>query len=253
MEVDEYTGLSFCPGCDRFLAPMPENASYLVMGESGSGKTAFLTKLMDFYLRNQRTCIYVACDQFPSDARTQMRTFVTKLAAAEEKGLFKIIDCHSCIAGVPSKEKYNVERAGDLTGLGIVVSQTLKDSSEAAKVILDSATHMFTYCPSLEVTKFLVGTAAKVKAKGGGFFFSLGEGVIDSQAQKKLEEMVDGLILMRRREEAGEIMREFRIAKVRGVRVYERWLKYFIGKSTIYIDLPKDPKEFQEFAKLIRG
>ena len=253
MQVDEYSGLSFCPGCDRFLALLPENASYMIIGESGSGKTAFLTKLIDFYLRNQRTCIYVACDQFPFDARNQMSTFVTDLAAAEEKGLFKIVDCHSCMAGVPSRERYHVDRAGDLTSMGIVVSQAVKDSSEAAKIVIESATHMFTYCSSADVVKFLLGTAAKVKARGGGFFFSLGEGVIDSEVQKKLEQMVDGLILMRKREEAGGIVREFRIEKIRGARTYERWLKYFIGKKTIYIDLPKGPKEFQEFAKLIRG
>lgn len=253
MEKDEYSGLSFCPGCDRFLALLPENASYMVVGESGSGKTAFLTKLVEFYLRNQRCCVYVACDQFPSDARTQVSTFVTNLANAEEKGLFKIVDCHSCVAGVASNEKYRVDRAGDLTSMGIVVSQVLQDSSAAAKIFLESATHMFSYCSSADVVKFLLVTAAKVKAKGGGFFFSLGEGVIDSEVQKKLEQVVDGLILMRKREESGEIVREFRIVKVRGTRIYERWLKYFIGRKTVYIELPKDPREFQEFVKIIRG
>jgi KaiC/GvpD/RAD55 family RecA-like ATPase len=112
---------------------------------------------------------------------------------------------------------------------------------------------MFTYCPSAEVVKFLLGTAAKIKAKGGGFFFSLGEGIVDSESQKKLEQMMDGVIMMRKREEAGKILREFRIEKIRGTRIYERWLKFFIGSKTIYVDIPKDPEEFQEFAKLIRG
>lgn len=252
-QVDEYTDLSFCPECDRFLALLPERASYMIIGETGSGKTAFLTKLIDFYLRNRRTCIYVACDQFPSDARSQMSTFVTDLVGAEERGLFKMVDCHSCMAGVPSSEKYHVDRAGDLTSMGIIVSQALKDSLTEAKIVVESATHMFTYCPGADVVKFLMGTAAKVKARGAGFFFSLGEGAIDLAIQKKLEQMVDGLILMRKREEGGEIVREFRIAKMRGTRTYERWLKYYIGKKTIYIELPKDPKAFQEFANVLRG
>lgn len=253
MDVDQYTGLSFCPGCDRFLALLPENSSYMIMGESGSGKTAFLTKLIDFYLRNQRTCVYVSCDQFPSAARHQMSNFVTNLTAIEEKGLFKIVDCQSCTAGVPSSEKLHVDRPGDLTGMGITITEALRDSSEAPKVFLESATHMFTYCPSTEVVKFLLGTSAKIKAKGGGLFFSLGEGAIEVEVQKKLEQMMDGVILMRKKEEAGRILREFRIEKIRGTRAYERWLKLFIGKKTVYIDIPQDPEEFQEFAKLIRG
>lgn len=223
------------------------------MGGSGTGKTAFLTKLVDFYLRNQRTCVYVACDQFPSDARHQMKNFVTNLAAMEEEGFFKVVDCQSCIAGVSSSEKLHVDRPGDLTGMGITITEALRDSSESPKVFLESATHMFTYCPSAEVVKFLMGTSAKVKARGGGLFFSLGDGAIDSEVQKKLEQMMDGVIMMRKREEAGKVQREFRIEKIRGTRAYERWLKLFIGKKTIYIDIPKDPEEFQEFSKLIRG
>ena len=65
--------------------------------------------------------------------------------------------------------------------------------------------------------------------------------------------MVDGMILIRKNEEAGRTVREFRIAKTRGARTYERWMKYFIGKKTIYIETPKDPEEFQEFARLVRG
>jgi KaiC/GvpD/RAD55 family RecA-like ATPase len=253
MEVDEYTGLSFCPGCDRFLALLPEKSSYMISGVSGTGKTAFLTKLIDFYLRNQRTCIYVACDQFPSDARNQMKNFVVNLTEMEGEGLFKIVDCQSCTAGVPSSEKLHVDRPGDLTGMGIVITEALRNSSQAPKVFLESATHMFTYCPSTEVVRFLLTTAAKVKAREGGLFFSLGEGAIDTDDQRKLEQIMDGVITMRKREEAGRILREFRIEKIRGTRAYERWLKLFIGKKTIYIDIPQDPEEFQEFAKLIRG
>ncbi len=253
MEVDEYSGLSFCPGCDRFLALLPENASYMILGSSGSGKTAFLTKLIDFYLRNERTCVYVTCDQFPSDARRQMSDFVPNLMAAEERGLFKIVDCQSCMAGVPSAEKLHVDRPGDLTSMGITITEALKGSSIGAKVFLESATHIFTYCPATEAVKFLLGTAAKVKTKGAGFFFSIGDGVVDVEIQKKLEEMMDGVIMMRKKEEAGRILREFRIEKIRGTRTYERWLKFFIGKKTIYIDIPKDQEEFREFAKLIRG
>jgi KaiC/GvpD/RAD55 family RecA-like ATPase len=128
MELDEYSGLSFCPGCHRFLALLPENASYMIIGASNSGKTAFLTKLIDFYLRNQRTCVYVTCDQFPSDVRNQMKNFVMDLTAAEEQGFFKIVDCQSCMAGVPSSEKLHVDRPGDLTGMGIEVAQALRDS-----------------------------------------------------------------------------------------------------------------------------
>jgi KaiC/GvpD/RAD55 family RecA-like ATPase len=182
-----------------------------------------------------------------------MNNFVTNLAAMEEKGLFKIVDCQSCTAGVSSSEKLHVDRPGDLTGMGIAITEALSGSSEAPKVFLESATHMFTYCPNAEVVKFLSGTSAKVKAKGGGFYFSVGEGAVDSEVQRRLEQMMDGVILLRKREEEGRILREFRIEKIRGTRAYERWLKLFIGKKTIYIDIPKEPNEFQEFAKLIRG
>lgn len=253
MEVDDYSGLSFCPGCDRFLALLPEKSSYMIMGGSGTGKTAFLTKLIEFYLRNQRTCVFVACDQFPSDARSQMKNFVANLPVMEEKGFFKIIDCQSCTAGLSSSETLHVDRAGDLTGMGIVITEALKNSSEAPKLFVESATHMFTYCPSAEVVKFLLATGAKLKTKGGGLFFSLGEGAIDNEVQRKLEQIADGVIMLRKREDAGKVLREFRIEKIRGTRAYERWLRLFIGKKTIYIDIPTDPEEFQEFARLIRG
>jgi ABC-type dipeptide/oligopeptide/nickel transport system ATPase component len=45
---------------------MPEGRTYMLLGESGSGKSILLYKLMDLYIRSSRPCIYVALDAKPT-------------------------------------------------------------------------------------------------------------------------------------------------------------------------------------------
>jgi KaiC/GvpD/RAD55 family RecA-like ATPase len=238
--------------CDRILSVIPEGRTYVLMGESGSGKSVFLYKLMDLYVRSSRPCIYVAMDELPSQLRRSLANFVGEMEQKEKDGLLTFVDCYSCMGGLASQEKYHTDSPRDLNGLAVLISKLAADLGGQApvRVFIDSATAMFAHCESDAILKFLYSTSVRLKNQGGSLFFTLNGGAVTTEIQKRLEQLADGVVEVQAKETLGMTKRQYRFSKVRGKMYFDTWLPFIVGDRAIWLGPPEDAETRERFYKV---
>ena len=246
---DELSGLLYCVHCDLVLSLIPEGRTYMLLGGSGSGKSIFAYKMMDLYLRSSRPCVFVAMDELPGQLRTSIRSLVGDVVSAEKNRLLTFVDCYSCLGGIASQESYHLDSPSDLSGLGSMLSKIMVDvgSKAPVRVFMDSVTPMFAHCDSEAILKFLYSTSARVKASGGSLIFTLNEGAVTPEIQKRLEQLSDGLVEFRADEDQGK--RYYRFSKVRGKLYFDTWLPLFVGDNGIMLAPPEELEKRERFYK----
>jgi KaiC/GvpD/RAD55 family RecA-like ATPase len=231
---------------------MPEGRTYMLLGESGSGKSIFIYKLIDLYLRGSRPCIYVALDELPSQLRASAGGLIGGLGQSERDGLLTFVDCYSCMGGLVSHEKHHMDSPGDLNGLGYLLSKLVADlgTERPARICIDSVTAMFAHCDPDAIVKFLYSTSARVKSAGGSLIFTLNGGAVSPEVQKRLEQLADGLVEFKVTESQGTTKRYYKFSKVRGKLYFDTWLPFFVGKSAIQLAPPEEGELRERFYKV---
>jgi KaiC/GvpD/RAD55 family RecA-like ATPase len=252
-ERDEYTGLLFCSLCDTILTVLPEGKTYMLLGDSGSGKSIFIDKLLDIFLRSGKPCVFVALDELPSQLRASMGNLVGNIEESERNGLLTFVDCFSCMGGVKSQEKYHLDTPGDLNGLALLVSKlmTRPEGKSPIRLFIDSSTAMFAHGDSDSILKFLYSMSAKLRSENGSLFFTLSGGAVSPEIQKRLEQLADGLVEFKVSETPDRANRYYRFSKVRGTLYFDTWLPFFISQKTIYLALPEEPETQDRFYRTL--
>jgi KaiC/GvpD/RAD55 family RecA-like ATPase len=228
----------------------------MVTGPPGAGKTPILHHWIDFYLRNNRPVILLAFDDSPSNLRGPLGGYTQeKLPEYEAKGIATLVDCYSSIAGVPSQEKYALKNRTDLNELSLLITDLFNEKSKLGnpKIIVDSATPLFTYKDPQLVVQFLSSMAVKVKSKGGAFLTSLTSGTISEENVRRLQTLMDFAIELRVIEVEGRQKRQVRIVKARGQRAYEEWIPIYIGTKAVSIDVGDDPAKYERLRKALQS
>jgi KaiC/GvpD/RAD55 family RecA-like ATPase len=253
---DDFSGFYYCNHCDQFVQWLPDSYALTISGPPGAGKSPGVHYWCDFYLRNNRPVVLLAFDDFPSNLRASLGGYTHgKLPEYEKSGLATLVDCYASIAGVTSQEKYALKNRADLNELSLLITDLLNEKTKlgSPKIIMDSATPLFTYKDPQLVVQFLATMAVKVKAKGGAFIVSITLGTINEEIAKRLETLVDIAVELRILEVDGRKKRQMRVAKTRGQRVYEDWIPIYIGNKAISIDVGEDPATYERLKKALRG
>ena len=249
---DEITEFYYCNHCDQFAQWLPDGYTMIITGPPGAGKTPTLHHWMDFYARNSRPSVLLAFDDSPVNLRRPLAGYThAKLPDYESQGVITLVDCYSSIAGVSSQEKYALKNRADLNELSLLITDLLnqKTSLGSPKVIIDSATPLFTYKDPQLVVQFLSSMAAKVKSRGGAFLTSLTSGTVSDENVRRLQTIMDFAVEFRILEVEGRQKRQVRLAKARGQRAYEEWIPIYIGKEAISIDVGDDPAKYGRLRK----
>jgi KaiC/GvpD/RAD55 family RecA-like ATPase len=225
----------------------------MLLGDSGSGKSIFVYKMMDIYLRSGKPCVYVALDELPSQLRTSIGDLVDRIEESEKNGLLTFVDCYSCMGGVKSQESYYLDTPGDLNRLALLISKLMTRPDGRSPIILfiDSATAMFAHSDSDAILRFLYSMSAKLKSEGGSLFFTLSGGTVSPEIQKRLEQLADGLVEFRVTEAPDRVVRYYRFSKVRGTLYFDVWLPFFIGEHTILLAPPQEPEVQERFYRTL--
>lgn len=253
---DEIADFYYCDHCDQLVQLFPDSYAGVLSGPPGAGKTPDLHYWADFYLRNSRPVVLLSFDDLPSNLRTPLGAYTSnKLSEYENSGLLTLVDCYSSIAGVASEEKYALKNRADLNELSLLITDLLNEKVKLGKpkIMIDSATPLFTYRDPQLVVQFLATVAAKVKAKGGAFLISITSGTVSDEIQKRIETLMDLSAELRILEVEGRKKRQMRIAKARGQRVYEEWIPMYIGNKAISVDVGEDPAKYERLKKALRG
>ena len=253
---DEVTEFYYCNHCDQFAQWLPDSYTMMVTGPPGAGKTPTLHHWMDFYARNRRPSVLLAFDDSPSNMRGPLGGYTQgKLAEYEKQGIITLVDCYASIAGVPSQEKYALKNRTDLNELSLLITDLLIEKAKlgSPKVIMDSATPLFTYKDPQLVVQFLSSMAVKVKSKGGAFITSVASGTVGEENVRRLQTLMDFAVELRLLEVEGRQKRQVRLAKARGQRAYEEWIPIYIGTKAISIDVGDDPAKYERLRKAFQS
>jgi len=211
---------------------------------------------MDFYARNRRSSVLLAFDDSPSNLRGPLGSYTQeRLAEYEKQGVITLVDCYSSIAGVPSQEKYALKNRTDLNELSLLITDLLNERVKlgSPKLIIDSATPLFTYKDPQLVVQFLSSMAVRVKSKGGAFVTSLASGTVSEENVRRLQTLMDFAVELRLLEVEGRQKRQVRVAKARGQGAYEEWIPIFIGTKAISIDVGDDPAKYERLRKAFQS
>ena len=228
----------------------------MITGPPGAGKTPVLHNWIDFYLRNSRPVVLLAFDDAPSNLRAPLGGYThDKLPEYESRGIVTLVDCYSSIAGVPSQEKYSLKNRTDLNELSLLIAELINEKSRLGnpRIVVDSATPLFTYKDPQLVVQFLSSMAAKVKSKGGAFLTSLTSGTVSEENVRRLQTLMDFAMELRVIEVEGRQKRQVRIVKARGQRAYEEWIPIYIGTKAVSIDVGDDPAKYERLRKALQS
>lgn len=238
----------------------------MLVGEAGSGKSLWMYVLLDYYLKKSTKCAFIAVDDSPSKVRPAARLCVSGIREHESSGRLAIVDAYSPLAGEESDEKYAVAVEPKLVDFEETIASLV---SKGARVFfLDSAIPLFARYDDRAVLALLTKACGRVKSKGGTFFFSTAPELLREPDRAILPHFVDALIEFRHAEvkptaTVGDLglvswlkgkprkpsspltsyIRELRLSKMRGNRLYDGWIPFMIGKTGILLALPADPEE----------
>lgn len=249
---DEVSEFYYCNHCDQFVQWLPDSYTMLVTGPPGAGKTPTLHHWMDFYARNRRPTVLLAFDDSPANLRGPLGGYTHQnLPAYEGQGIITLVDCYSSIAGVPSPEKHALKNRMDLNDLSLMITDLLSEKAKVGcpKIVIDSATPLFTYREPQLVVQFLSNMAVKVKSKGGAFITSLASGTVNEENLRRLQTFMDFSVELRILEVEGRLKRQVRVTKARGQRAYDEWIPIYIGKEAVSIDVGDDPAKYERLRK----
>jgi KaiC/GvpD/RAD55 family RecA-like ATPase len=228
----------------------------MITGPPGAGKTPTLHHLVDFYARNSRPTVLLAFDDSPVNIRGPLGRYTHgKLPQYESQGMITLVDCYSSIAGVPSQEEHASKNRADLNELSLLITDLVNEKAKlgSPKIIIDSATALFTFREPQLVVQFLSSTAVKVKSRGGAFLTSLASGTVAEENVRRLQTLMDFAVELRILEIEGRQKRQVRVAKSRGQQAYEEWIPIYIGKEAISIDVGDDPAKYERLRKAFQS
>jgi KaiC/GvpD/RAD55 family RecA-like ATPase len=219
----------------------PPGTMITVEGNTGSGKTLLAEQLMHDDLKAGRSCVFVSTADFPMKIRTGMQSLGLETELYEDKDKLMFVDCYSAEAGQPSKEKFYVSSAGDLTSLGVKITSAMSTPEEGPSVYFDSLTPLAPKSKPDSIVTFAQTVGAKVRGLGGRALFTIGSS-LDPSILRQIEESSDCLIQMEAFEEGGIRRRRMRIAKFRNRRFHEGWVTFTIEESKGIIFYSKRPR-----------
>lgn len=233
-EVSDLPAAAAPPECQQPLTgvmggELPDAYSVMILGDAGSGKSILCQHLTQFYLSQDKPCVYVTYDCFPDEIRHNMKDFGWDLSMHEQDATFAFVDCYSSIAGKISRERHSVKQPFALHELGTEISSALDEMKRSSsRIFLDSTVPLFTRLEPGKVVEFLQDRGAAVKGENGVFVFTIGRGTIPQDLQRRLEELVDCIIDLQVFEHKGETARKLLIRKLRGRSFPEQWMSFRI-------------------------
>jgi len=236
------------PVADAIGSELPEGLSVMIVGDASSGKSVLCQQLAYRYLNQEKPCIYITYDCFPDEIRKNMKSFGWDISTHEQNGNFVFVDCYSSMASKTSQERYPVKQAFSLWELGTTISTAMtKSNQRPCRVFLDSTVPLFTRLDSAKVIEFLQDRGAQIKGNNGIFFFIVGEGTLQENLRRKLEEIVDCIIDLDVTEERDQTIRRLRVRKMRGRSFSDQWISFRIDERRgLIVSALKNPHKLQK-------
>ncbi len=268
-------GLRTCNPCNELGDWFPTSLSYVLTGESGTGKSNWLYRVADYYLNSASPrvpCVFVCLDDLPARVRELAAPYISDMAKNEAENKLAFVDCYSSFAGAKSDERYASSDSMNVPALADLFTGLLRDGYRA--FFVDSLTPLAALQRGSVLPREILALVARIKGHGGTVFLAVGSDL--SEGAMHLRHFSDAVVEFRwsgsvtrgmlqplgltswlrgqgvpERKESR--LREFRFYKVRGRPVYPNWIPFLLGQDGVLIALPDDPAAIERIKREVKG
>lgn len=174
----------------------PQNASILVVGPPGVGKSTFLNQFMQEGLDSEEKGVYLTLDDAPDEIKENASYFGWDFDSYGDDFVF--IDGYSWREGEDVNSRFAIQGPSDLNQMNMTLADALSEVGSGNKrLVLDSVSTLVLYTDPNSAVKFLQVVGAKSKASNGCLLMALEEGVHDEKTISTLNYVADGMIRMK--------------------------------------------------------
>jgi len=228
------------PGASLLIDGEIPRGIYLLMGNSGAGKTVFCKDFIARGLANQETGIYLSTDVDCSEIQTGIQKLMPNQDTA--KADLRLIDAYSWrVQGAMATGPFVTVDPANLTGV-MIACQKICQSVSKPRFVFDSITNLAIQSDPNTTLKFLQLVTAKMRSLNALAFFTLIPTSHDSMFVSTVKTMFDGIFEMRLDDIGSEITRMLRIFSIKGVRHQTRWITFAIDEKGISIVEDNTPR-----------
>jgi KaiC/GvpD/RAD55 family RecA-like ATPase len=247
------------PGAGLLIEGEVPRGVYLLIGNSGSGKTTFCKTFIARGLSNKETGIYLSTDEDCFEIQASIQKLVEEKDGA--KADLRLVDAYSWRArGVTGREPFCTIDPGNLSGV-IITCQKVCNNASNPRFVFDSITNLVIQSDPDTTLKFLQLVTAKMRSMNALAFFTMIPTSHDSKFVSTVKTMFDGIIEMRLDEIGEEITRLFRIFSMKGVKHKTRWVIFTIAEKGVSIVEDSNPRcawcggtiPYRPYRETIRG
>jgi KaiC/GvpD/RAD55 family RecA-like ATPase len=219
------------PGASLLIDGELPRGIYLLIGNSGAGKTSFCKTFIARGLSNKETGIYLSTDEDCGEIQASIQ----KLMEDQDgmKGDLRLVDAYSWrVRGATGNEPFVTVNPANLTGVMIACQKICQDVSKP-RFVFDSITDLAIQSNPDTTLKFLQLVTAKMRSLNALAFFTLIPTSHDSMFVSTVRTMFNGIFEMRLDDTGSEITRMFRIFSIKGVKHQTRWIIFNITERGI--------------------
>lgn len=201
-------------------APM----NLIVLGDTGTGKTALCKQFVSVGLSNRDFCIYISMDNPPDEIKNSMSILEPN---NEKSNNLMVVDCYSA-PFKESGEPYFVLDRADINAYKIVLSKVLSlPIDKQIRIAFDSISSLLILFDPGTVLKFLQETFHKLHFHNCLSIFTLNSTGCDPRIRSIISDMAGGVIELRC-VEGDELKKFLRVTKIKNVAHSTRWTPYEI-------------------------
>ncbi|WP_338729157.1 RAD55 family ATPase [Haladaptatus sp. DJG-WS-42] len=176
---------------------VPPGTNILIAGPPMSGKRELALSILAQGATNGEGNVIVSTDR---GADTITKDF-TKLVPNLDRKSLGIVESRESGGSAKDEFVHSVASPGDLTGIGIGISQFMQRFSQngitRTRLALDSVSTLLSYVEVRTVFKFCHVLTARLEAVGYLGVFTLDTGAHDAQAINTIKQVFDGMIELR--------------------------------------------------------
>ncbi len=204
--------------------------SIMLVGPTGSGKTTYAESFLAEGLRLGFPAVFVTTDVSPKVIRNDMARHGWPIDQYERSGDFVFVDGYSERMGVKSTGKYSLAKVDDITELGIVLSEALKNMV-VARVVIDSMTTLVMNSNPATMPAAVQRLSGRLTQNSHSLMFVLEDGVHDERTYSAFSHIADA-VLRFRVDETTLIPRYYlKVERMRSTEATRGWTRFSIRRE----------------------
>jgi KaiC/GvpD/RAD55 family RecA-like ATPase len=206
------------PGQNQlFSGPEFPKSVMLLVGASGSGKTAYSMQFLKEGISAGDQCLYVNCSQALTEERFNSYFTKTATKAPTFVSLFTV-------------QKPGASQTRNLSDLSKRITSLLQTGESTIRVVLDSLTDLIARFPNEAVEKFVAELYDFLKVNDAVALFTI-TGSPSAPTVDTLGSLVDGIIQLSMDDLGDEVQRSIRLLSLKTAHNAPKWIRFEIKED----------------------